>query len=429
MRTVATAGVIAGAIALQPVMPESVHTLAQHDPWRTAFEPASASLSADGRYIAFTSYARLDQRDVDDRRDIYVLDRVTGQVSAESLEPTREAEQPEYRHPRLNGDGRVIVYEKALSAHSDIVIRDRLLGDTQVITAGWRGAKPDGFSRSPEISRDARIVVFSSTATNLSAASDANGAGEDIYLFDRESRAIERISVTLNGQQSSGGSSVGPSISGDGRYVAFASSADLSPPDGAGSMRRRAFDIYVVDRSIKTIRLVSRGGRDRANSGSWAPALSADGRFLAFVSDATNLVPDDRNNSPDVFVADLSTNQVELVSRTASGAAANGRSAAPAISEDGQIVAFQSEASDLLCHRRCPPAVEDINLLWDVFVMNRRTGTVRRVSRDATKEWMEPSTGPAINGSGKVVVFSSRHPIETSDTNNDFDLFICAPRP
>ena len=427
MRAVAVAWGIGGVMLIQQPRPASVHAVVQQDAWRTAFEPSSASVSADGRYIAFTSYARLDASDVDERRDVYVLDRVTGRVSLETPEMEGGSEEPENRHPRLSADGGVMVYERAYASRSEIVRLDRSVRAATVITRGLHG-RPDGFSGSPEISRDARLVVFSSSATNLVDGEDVNGAGEDIYLYDHRSGARSRISVRHGSQQAPGGSSVAPSLSSDGRYVVFASTVDFAGP-ALHSQRLPSYQIVLLDRTSNAIRLVSHGLKgEPANGASWSPSLSADGGSVAFVSNATNLVTEDRNNIPDVFVADLRTDRIELVSRTPDGAAANGRSAAPAISDDGLTVAFQSEASDMLCNKRCTSVSEDINLLWDVFIANRRDGSMRRVSRDASKEWMEPSIGPALDGSGTVVVFSSRHPIDASDTTNDFDLFICAPR-
>jgi Tol biopolymer transport system component len=427
MRTVAAAGAVATAMLIQSASPGSVHVVAQADLRRGALEPASASVSADGRYVAFTSYARLNVADVDDRRDVYVLDRVNGRVSLESSSPDPN-DETENRHPNLSADGHVIVYERVFPSRSEIVRRDRVRGAATVITRGVQGENVAGFISTPDISQDARFVVFSSNATNLVAAADGHSDGEEVYLYNHPSGAIERLSVREGGRQASPGFSVTPSVSADGRYVAFASTADLSGPTPA-ARRLPWYEVFVLDRANKSTRLVSQGLKgEPANGGSWSPSLSADGRFVAFVSSARNLVADDRNNAWDVFVADLTTGQIELVSRTPAGSAANGRSVAPVISDGGQVVAFQSEASDMLCDRRCTLAGEDINLLWDVFVADRRGGTIRRVSRDASKEWMEPSYGPAIDGSGTVIVFSSRHPIDASDLKNDFDLFICAPR-
>jgi Tol biopolymer transport system component len=220
-------------------------------------------------------------------------------------------------------------------------------------------------------------------------------------------------------------------VSANARFVVFSSTSDLTESLGnAASTRIAPMAVYVFDRRLKMTRLVSRTpSGDRPNAPSWAAALSGDGRYVVFTSDATNLVADDRNQSSDVFVAELGTGRIDLVSRTPSGSSANGRSAVPAISDDGQVIAFQSEASDMLCRRRCVPSGDDINLLWDVFVLHRPSGTLRRVSRDTERDWMEPSVGPALDGSGSVVTFSSRHPIDGADVENDFDLFVWAARP
>ena len=154
------------------------------------------------------------------------------------------------------------------------------------------------------------------------------------------------------------------------------------------------------------------------------PAVSADGRFVAFASRATNLVARDRNKSFDVFLYDVKTGSVTLVSRAAGGGVANGASLSPAISADGRLVVFQSDASDMACARNCQPGTEDINLLPDVFVFNRITGQVSPVSVGRRGTWMEESATPAIDASGAVVVFASRHPISTGDVSNDFDLFV-----
>ena len=429
MRAVAVVGTIAAAIAFQPDS-GGVHTIPQQDPWRTAHDPPSASVSADGRYVAFATYSRLTAADTDARSDIYVVDRTTGRVCFESPSVPGQGEQGDNVHPRLSGDARLLVYQRSIDAHSEIVVRDRVQQTDAVISDGRSGTSR-GFNTSPAISRDGRVVVFSSTATDLVEGEDANGSGQDVYLFDRPTGTIERISESMAGKPSPVGVSVAPTVSADGRLIAFASSADSSahPKAHGNAPRLHWHDVYLFDRERKALRVISRGKDGEAADGaSWSPALSGDGRSVAFVSNATNLVANDRNRSMDVFLADVNTGDIVLISRTASGASANGRSASPAISHDGQVVAFQSEASDMLCNRRCTPASEDINLLWDVFVTNLTDRSMRRVSRDATREWMEPSEAPAIDASGRVVVFSSRHAMDAADVKNDFDLFICAPR-
>ncbi|MSO29624.1 MAG: hypothetical protein EXQ48_01590 [Acidobacteria bacterium] len=141
------------------------------------------------------------------------------------------------------------------------------------------------------------------------------------------------------------------------------------------------------------------------------------------MSAVADFVSGDRNRSSDIFLADMQLGSIELVSRNHSGGSGNGASRGPFVSADGRVIAFQSLASDLICSP-CSRALEDINLLWDVFVLDRQTGTMTRVSTDAAGGWMEPSTGPVLDSSGNLVAYSSRHPIDAADTLNDFDLFV-----
>jgi Tol biopolymer transport system component len=178
-----------------------------------------------------------------------------------------------------------------------------------------------------------------------------------------------------------------------------------------------------------TIRVSVASGGGLPNGSSYDASVSADGRYVAFVSDATNLVKmRDANHAPDVFVRDTLHDVTELVSRRISGGTANGPSTQPQISADGTIVVFQSDASDLVCGARCAAADRDINLVTDIFAVDRGSGAVRRISRGSAP-WMEPSVGPATDASGTVVAFSSRHPRSASDDTEDFDLFVWSPRP
>jgi Tol biopolymer transport system component len=113
-----------------------------------------------------------------------------------------------------------------------------------------------------------------------------------------------------------------------------------------------------------------------------------------------------------------------LVSRTEKERSGNDASYNPAISGDGRYIAFQSEASDLKCTVRCAKAMEDINLLSDVFLYDRQSQSINRISADDRGAWMEPSVAPALDAMARVVVFSSRHPMNATDRRNDFDLFI-----
>jgi TolB protein len=164
-----------------------------------------------------------------------------------------------------------------------------------------------------------------------------------------------------------------------------------------------------------------------ADGSSYDAAISADGRFVAFVSDATNLAGRrDRNGAPDIHLRDTLAAATSLVSRSDQGDSANGPSRRPVISADGGVLVFQSDASDLTCGARCRAEDRDINLVSDIFALDRVPGNIRRMSAGLTA-WMEPSIGPVVDGSGTVIAFSSRRPRHGRDDRDDYDLFVRAP--
>jgi Tol biopolymer transport system component len=404
-------------------------TVPQRDARRSRTTSASASVSGDGRYVAFSSYARLNLADVDSLADIYVLDRTTATVTLESGLVEGRPLNSDCSQPSISADGRYLVFASVMSddvdrSVPDILLRDRVENTTRRITTARGGGLSNGWSSDPVLNANATAVVFASAARNLVAELDVNEAEPDIYRFDISSGAIDRISVDSHGVQHRG-SSVMPSVSGDGRYVAFTSTAVLVPsrngPEPKPAAGRHPL-VYVRD--TRTGRTTSVGSAEPPNGGTTMPAISADGHTVAFASRATNLVPRDRNKSSDIFVYDVDSGGVTLVSRGTSGGTANGASFNPAISADGRLVVFQSDASDMACGRNCRPGMEDINLLPDVFIFDRVTGQISCISLDRQGTWMEESGAPAIDATGAVVAFTSRHPISAHDTSNDFDLFV-----
>jgi Tol biopolymer transport system component len=163
------------------------------------------------------------------------------------------------------------------------------------------------------------------------------------------------------------------------------------------------------------------------NGASHRAVISRDGAYVAFSSTATNLVSGDRNRSSDVFLYEVRTGSITLVSRSVSGRPANGTSRNPSISADGRFVAFQSDASDLVCARNCPSSGEDINLVSDVFLFDRVTGLTTWVSTGGAGGWMEESVAPVLDAAGRVLAFMSRHPTDDGDIEHDFDLFVRLP--
>jgi len=390
--------IAAAALALA-----SFVTVPQHDAQRSNLDAPYVSVSGDGRYVALVSQAQLVPADTDELRDVYVLDRAAGSVSLESVQlqgsPPEDTDSPALSH-----DGRFLVYESG----DRVVWRDRQKDVTTSL----------GVGREPAISGDGRFTAYTSP--------------EGVMLFDATTHATRNVSVDAAGRVFPNASSA-PTLSGDGRYLAYASTAPLTAAatamraESTTGRRRPLSQVYVSDLHNGTTRMasVAMGGKP-ADNDSWSPAISADGCALAFVSNSTNLVRGDRNRSSDIFLLNLvnfgaggsAEGSIELISRNAKGESGNGGSRRPALSMDGQAVVFQSEASDLVK----PDA--DINLLPDVFLFDRRAGRMSRLSADPASEWMEASGGPTIDASGRIVAFSSRHPINAADKRNDFDLFV-----
>jgi Tol biopolymer transport system component len=435
-----TAGVLALALGIcaaaetpQPVA--TLLTLPQHDKWRSPSDMPPAGLSADGKWIAFESYARLAPADTNDNCDVYVLDRTTGRVTLESVTTEGDLLPGESTAPRLSGDGHYLVFQTmitgddGLTIGSEIVLRDRQQHTTKRVSRSPSSVIDAGSSRHAAISDDGRFVVFASSVTDLVAGLDRNERSEDVYLYDRVARHTQRISVDRQGVQLPDGASFSPSISADGRYVAFTSTATLDGVPARLVARRRIASVFVRDIRLgltERVNVTVTGAPPDGHSSD--PAISRDGRYVAFGSEATNLVRGDRNRSADVFLRDLREHTTSLVSRGMSGGAANGPSGLPTISGDGRFVAFQSLASDLLCRRRCDEA-GDINLLWDVYRFDRMTGSMGAISRAPAGAWSEESIAPQLDASGEIVAFSSRHPIDERDEGDDFDLFVRVETP
>lgn len=274
----------------------------------------------------------------------------------------------------------------------------------------------DGMSSTPAITTDGRFVAFRSSAANL-VAGDTNGMG-DIFLRDRETATTVRVSVASDGTQA-GGDSWAPAVSADGRLVAFHSYAsNLVPGDLNGDA-----DVFVHDTTTGATRRVSVSGAGLGGDGaSYQPALSADGSLVAFYSAATNLVPGDVNGVRDVFVHDVAAATTELVSVAGDGTRGDGASVHPALSADGNIVVFSSDADTLV------PG--DSNGVRDVFARDRSAGTTARVSVSSAGLQGDGAASSSaervdVSADGRLVVFtSSAANLVAGDLNGRADVFL-----
>jgi Tol biopolymer transport system component len=385
------------------------------------------SISADGRYVAFESYAsNFVPGDTNGCRDVFVHDRQTAATTRVSVSSAGEQGNNASYYPSISADGRYVAFESAASnlvpgdtnGCDDVFVHDRQTAATTRVSVSSAGDQGNYGSRYPSVSSDGRYVAFDSLATNL-VPGDTNGK-YDVFIHDRQTGATTRVSVSSAGDQGNSHSS-DPLISADGRYVAFDGLAtNLVPGDTNGYG-----DVFVHDRQTgATTRVSVSSAGAQGNGSSSYPSISADGRYVAFESSATNLVPGDTNNKWDVFVHDRQTAATTRVSVSSAGAQGDGSSGGSysytsnSISADGRYVALYSYATNLV------PG--DTNGNYDVFVHDRQTAVTTRVSvSSAGEQGYGSSYHPSISADGRYVAFdSSASNLVPGDTNGSRDVFV-----
>jgi Tol biopolymer transport system component len=399
---------------------------------------SGATISRDGRLVAFTSHgSNLDPGDTDSVPDVYVRDlQANTTVFASRATSGEKANAQSFG--AISGNGRFVVLNSSATnldpvdtdGAMDVFVRDLQTGTTKLVSRASGADAASAGGGQPSISDDGQRIVFR-TATNLDPA-DTNGV-IDVYLRD-----LATNTTTLVSRATGSAAAVGddffdhPAISADGRFVAFVTPASLDAADAGQVM-----DVYVRDLMSNTTRLVSRaiGGEGASGNGaSWNPTISADGLFVAFGSIASNLHPDDTDGEFDVFVRDLQTNLITLVSHAAGPAGAKPAHSFgddPSISADGRLVVFRQGGSPLHPDDVAPQFVGDPDT--DILLRDLQTGTLTLVSRAsgvAGAKGNGISVHPRISADGRVVTWESvatnLHP---DDTGGDYDVFARDPSP
>ena len=392
--------------------------------------------SADGSVVAFSSTAtNLVPGDTNagsgDVRpaDIFVRDRTAGTTTRVNVSTTGAEANGFSGAPAISADGTIVVFDSNAdtlvpgdtNGRNDVFLHDRSLGTTTRISVGIAGAESDGHSGQPDISADGTLVAFYSRATNLVAGTDANGAAADIFVLDRTTGATSRVSRSSAGVQGNE-NSLDPALSADGNVVAFESDAtNLVAGD-----TNQTTDVFVHDRASGTTSRVSvdsAGGQsanvspDPFDAGNYEPDIDGDGDVVSFISDATNLVPDDRNDRLDVFVHDRADRTTKRVSVSGTGAEADNASFRHSIDDSGTRVVFSSTASNLV------PG--DTNSAPDVFLHDLATGAVTR--ENVTSDGGQVAFGaanPHISPDGGFVAFDAGRPYVPGDVNGVGDVYL-----
>ena len=392
---------------------------------------AGTDVSPNGRYVVFTSEAtNLVTGDTNAAADVFLRDNQTGGTERVSIGAAgAEAALGGYGG-LVSGDGRYVAFSSDsanlvtidTNSSTDVFLRDRVTATTTRVSRG--ATEGDGPSYLQAMTPDARFIVFASDAENLIGTADQNFS-TDVYLRDRILGKTERVSVASDGTEGDL-DSTGGSISDDGRFVTFISNASNFDPTDSGIYA----DVFVRDRNTlapSTTRLTALPNADEADADSSNALISGDGKVVAFDTDASNLIAQlDENVTTDVYAKVLATGVTERISTGIGNTDSTDFSFVAGISDDGRFVLFQSGASNLVS--------STLKAVSNSFVRDRTSGsTVLGATSQAQGEPSDPipsnagSSPNALSGDGRYVLFSSNATdvIQAGDTNgNAADVFL-----
>ncbi|MGH8571056.1 MAG: PKD domain-containing protein, partial [Gammaproteobacteria bacterium] len=375
-----------------------------------------ATVSANGRYVAFDSSASdLVIGDTNNTRDVFVHDRWAGDTTRISVASDGEQGNMASEDPSISADGHCVSFRSYATNLvkgdgnnlQDVFVHDRETGETTRVSVSSDGREASGFAHA--LSGDGRYVAFDSASPNL-VGGDTNNAS-DVFVHNRRTRATTRVSVAIDGHEAyMNQPSLGPVISTDGRYVAFASSGLTRPRPLPFS--HVTWNVFVHDRDTGKTSLVSTPFDESLQfdapymvGHSFNPALSVDGRYVVFDSTSNYLVSGDETPSHEIFVRDratATTTQIDGVSEISPNAV---------ISGDGRSVAFAAYRDEAVGH---------------ILVDDRDTGETSLISvaNDGTRGNGD-SNWPALSADGRYVVFESEATnLVERDTNSTVDVFV-----
>ncbi|MDQ3064730.1 MAG: hypothetical protein M3Q36_00460 [bacterium] len=395
------------------------------------------SVSSDGRYVSFYSVAsNFVAGDTNTFRDVFIKDTQTAAVTRLSTDSSGTESNGQSYFPKISADGRYVSFESGASnlvagdtnGLFDVFRKDTQTGTTIRVSTNSSGTQVSGgnaanspTSQSLDISSDGRYVMFNSLSSGLHT--DDTNNFYDIFRKDAQTNATLLISTnggqTVSDLKANNDSESVQSISNDGRYVTFSSTASNLVTGDTNGLE----DVFVRDMQTgTTTRVNTDSSGAQGNSGAFYVYISGDGRYVAFSSYSTNLVAGDTNGFSDVFVKDRQTGTTTRVNTDSSGTQANAESnnAKVYISADGRYVGFNSSATNLVAG--------DTNNEWDHFLKDTQTGSIIRINTDssgvqANNEYFGITS--AISADNKFVAFESDATnLVAGDTNNCVDVFV-----
>jgi len=395
----------------------------------------SGAVSANGRFVAFESGGQFTAGDSGSDHDVFVHDLKTGRTARASLKSNGHEATGDSEQASISANGRYVAFasDAKLSTHdtngvADVYVHDMKTGKTTRVSVATNGGQGLADSGNPSISADGRQVAFESDAPL--AASDLNGVA-DVYVHDMRTGKTVRASVAANGSELAGGGTLSQSgtpnratrISADGRFVVFQSPDQAAGGTDCCSDPLLDSDVFVRDLKQKTTTRVSvkQNGNepDPLNQvASVNGTISANGRFVAFQT-AGVFAASDANLQDDIYVKDLKTGKVTRASVASNGSEGASSSDLPSISADGTRVAFET-VSDLVG--------SDGNGYRDIYMRKIATGKTVRVSVKTSGAPVDANHQLAVlSGDGHSVAFSTMGAFTGADTGSDFDVYERSP--
>ncbi|MBN2982194.1 PD40 domain-containing protein [Cohnella algarum] len=378
----------------------------------------SPSASGDGRYVAFASTGtNLVDGDTNGKQDVFLHDRQLGTTKRVSVSAGGEANGDSYA-PYVSFDGSYVLFtSKATNLvaddtnnHEDLFLYEAASDMVHRVAAYVSGSEYAGMGSSYGISADGRYVAY--------AGKTGSTGDHDIWLLDRRTSVVKRIArqnyiyETFRARVS---------ISADGRFIAFDSRGTrIVPDDTRTNIGANDRAVYLYDAALDEMKMISRSpSGERGNHYSYYPIVSANGRYVAYLSKASNIVPADTQNTQDVYVYDRLTGTTELASPNGQGAQVDSDAYDPSISADGRYISFHADgAFDLADGGRT-----------DVYVRDRVAGTTRWVSKTAGGgNADQPADRAVLSADGGTVLFetSATNMTETADADAVRDLYAVA---
>jgi Tol biopolymer transport system component len=367
-----------------------------------------ASISADGRYVAYA--ARFDSRFPDAEWGIFVKDNQTRATELISVSTSGEIADDFSDEPAISADGRYVAFSSDAdnlvpideNASTDIFVRDRVAKTTTRVSLTSDNEETDDASYTPSISDSGRYVAYLSDS-EIIAATDENGM-TDAFVYDRNAGTTRRVDLSPSGTELVDGVTEA-TISGNGRYVIFTTDDDTDFDLNASD------DVYRRDTQTATTKRVSSG-----DDGGWSGAISADGRWVAYVTSG-QLVAADTNANPDIYLRDMNSSTRVLVSAGPAGTTLAGVTGTDAsVSADGRYVSFMSNGNIT--------GADTNGSTFDVFV---RDVTLNRTALVGTDLWLrQPSVGTTngrISADGRNIAYGSTAKLDGSDKNSVRDIY------